>query len=225
MRRAVNRYAIPLLLAAAGLSACATGTGDAGPPPLNALSRYVLQVEPGVDRIALAVHEDGLSGNQQAALGALAGRFARERAEVIRIEAPAGNDPVAARAAWTAREVLTGLGVPAERVVVLAYDAPNPRAPVLAGFETLRAHVPNCAAVAGGAQLSYSNQPTTDFGCAVTANLAAQIANPRDIAAPRDLDAPDMGRRAKVFDTYRAGQPTAAPQETLVDGRVSQAVD
>ena len=77
MRRAVNRYAIPLLLAAAGLSACATGTGDAGPPPLNALSRYVLQVEPGVDRIALAVHENGLSGNQQAALGALAGRFAR----------------------------------------------------------------------------------------------------------------------------------------------------
>ena len=41
------------------------------------------------------------------------------------------------------------MGVPAERVLVMAYDAPDPRAPVLAGFETLRAHVPNCAAVGG----------------------------------------------------------------------------
>ena len=73
--------------------------------------------------------------------------------------------------------------------------------------------------------MGYSNQPTTDFGCAVTANLAAQVANPRDIVAPRGMDAPDMGRRSKVFDTYRAGERTAAPQEELVDGKVSRAVD
>ncbi|PZU55496.1 MAG: pilus assembly protein CpaD [Brevundimonas sp.] len=226
MRRAVNRTVLLMLLAAgAGLSACATADDAAAPPPLNALSRYVLQVEPGVDRIALAVHEEGLSGNQHAALGALVGRFAREGAEVIRVEAPSGNDPAAARAAWGVRDALAGMGVPAERVLVMAYDAPDPRAPVLAGFETLRAHVPNCAAVGGSGQIGYSNQPTSDFGCAVTANLAAQIANPRDIVAPRGMDAPDMGRRSKVFDTYRAGQRTAAPQEELVDGQVSRAVD
>jgi pilus assembly protein CpaD len=73
--------------------------------------------------------------------------------------------------------------------------------------------------------VTYANDQTPGFGCAVTANLAAQIANPRDIVAPRGMGAPDMDRRAKVFDTYRAGQQTSAPQETLVDGEVSQAVD
>ncbi|UQV17374.1 hypothetical protein MU852_10650 [Brevundimonas albigilva] len=56
----MNRTVLLMLLAAgAGLSACATADDAAAPPPLNALSRYVLQVEPGVDRIALAVHERG----------------------------------------------------------------------------------------------------------------------------------------------------------------------
>jgi pilus assembly protein CpaD len=223
MRRAVNRIAIPLLTALA-LSSCATAS-DLPEGPAHSLSRYSLQVEPGVDRIALAVHETGVSPNQQAALGALANRFAVEQADVIRIEAPSGNDPVAAQAAWSVRETLARMGVPAERLVVIAYEAPDPRAPVLAGFETLRARIPDCAAEVRTPVVTYANEQSPGFGCAVTANLAAQIANPRDIVAPRGMSAPDMDRRAKVFDTYRAGQQTSAPQETLVDGEVSQAVD
>ena len=178
-----------------------------------------------MDRIALAVHDQGLSGNQQAALAALAGRFAASRADVIRVEAPAGDDPAAARAAWGVRDALAALGVPAERVQVTAYAAPDPRAPVLAGFEVLTAHVPNCAEAQRASVSSFSNQPSAAFGCAVTANLAAQIANPRDIVAPAAIDAAEAGRRAKVFDTYRAGTPTSAPQEPLVNGRISRAVD
>lgn len=212
------------LAACAGIvSACASTS--ALPPPLTPTSRYVLQVEPGMDRIALAVHDQGLSGNQQAALAALAGRFAASRADVIRVEAPAGDDPAAARAAWGVRDALAALGVPAERVQVTAYAAPDPRAPVLAGFEVLTAHVPNCAEAQRASVSSFSNQPSAAFGCAVTANLAAQIANPRDIVAPAAIGAAEAGRRAKVFDTYRAGTPTSAPQEPLVNGRISRAVD
>ena len=229
MRRAVNNRSAVLsrLLALAActgiVSACAST--DPLPPPLTPTSRYVLQVEPGMDRIALAVHDQGLSGNQQAALAALAGRFAASRADVIRVEAPTGDDPAAARAAWGVRDALAALGVPAERVLVTAYAAPDPRAPVLAGFEVLTAHVPNCAEAQRASVSSFSNQPSAAFGCAVTANLAAQIANPRDIVAPAAIDAAEAGRRAKVFDTYRAGTPTSAPQEPLVNGRISRAVD
>lgn len=229
MRRAVNNRSAVLsrLLALAActgiVSACAST--DPLPPPLTPTSRYVLHVEPGMDRIALAVHDQGLSGNQQAALAALAGRFAASRADVIRVEAPTGDDPAAARAAWGVRDALAALGVPAERVLVTAYAAPDPRAPVLAGFEVLTAHVPNCAEAQRASVSNFSNQTSAAFGCAVTANLAAQIANPRDIVAPAAPGAADAGRRAKVFDTYRAGTPTSTPQEPLVDGRISRAVD
>lgn len=205
------------------LSACAAGS--AGAPPLNAASRYVLQVEPGVDRIALAVHEDGLSTNQQGALSALAGRLAQTRAPLIRIETPSGDDPIAHKTAWNVRDALIARGVPADRVQVASYEAPSARAPVLAGFETITAVVPNCAAAVSAMGSNFSNQQSSGFGCAVTANLAAQIANPRDIVAPAALAASDSGRRGKVFDTYRAGAQTSAPQEPLIDGEVSQSVD
>ena len=70
-----------------------------------------------------------------------------------------------------------------------------------------------------------SNEPDIGFGCAVTANMAAQIANPRDIVTPRDMTAPDATRRATVLDAYRSGEVTSAAQEPLVEGRISQAVE
>lgn len=206
------------------VSACVSA-GSAGAPPLTATSRYVLQVEPGVDRIALAVHDNGLSTTQQAALADLAARFAQARGDIIRVETPTGDDPVAHQVAWNTRDALVARGVPAARVQVVSYAAPAARAPILAGFETVQAFVPNCAATQAGMRSSFSNQPSASFGCAVTANLAAQIANPRDIVAPAALAASDTGRRGKVFDTYRAGATTSAPQEPLIDGEISRAVD
>lgn len=211
-------------LAVLSLSACATAEG-AGPAPLTPLSRYSLQVEPGMDRIALAVHETGLSANQHAALGALADRFLAEQAEVIRVEAPSGADATANETAWRVKAALEARGVPAPAVQVVSYDAPDPRAPVLAGFPVYRAAVPQCGRRWGDLTNTTANQSSSNFGCAINANMAAQIANPRDIVAPRTMTLADSHRAAVVFDNYRRGVITSAPQEELVAGRVAQAVE
>ncbi|RZI99608.1 MAG: pilus assembly protein CpaD [Brevundimonas sp.] len=215
------------LIAAAALltlGACAT-PGDSGPPPVNSLARYSLQVEPGVDRIALAVRDDGLSANQRAALSDLAGRYVESRADWLRIEAPAGEDPVAAAQAYAVRDALQNMGVPGERIMVVGYSAPDPRAPVLAGFAVLRPVITNCANEPRAMESRYSNRSSPGFGCAITANMAAQIADPRDILGHRPVSPPDSGRAAVVFDNYRKGQNTSAPQEPLIEGNVSNAVD
>jgi len=60
----------------------------------------------------------------------------------------------------------------------------------------------------------------------VNANLAAQIANPRDIIAPRAMTPSDVARRSVVFDDYRKGTQTAAEREQMITGaRLSRAVD
>jgi pilus assembly protein CpaD len=209
---------------ALAVSACATPQG-AGPAPLTPVSRFTLQVEPGLDRIALAVREDDLSPNQQGALAALADRFGAAGADVIRVEAPSGGDAVATAAAWRVKAALEARGLSADRVQVVAYNAPDPRAPVLAGFATYRAAVPQCGQRWGELTNNYANQSQSNFGCAVTANMAAQIANPRDIVAPRDMTLADSHRAAVVFDNYRRGVRTSAPQEELVVGQVSEAVE
>ena len=225
MIRTVSISAAVLSLSLA-LSACVGGpAGLGGEPPLTPTSRFSLQVEPGLDRIALAVHETGLSANQRAALDALVGRFAMEGAPVLVIEAPAGGDPVAAQAAWNVKAAFEAAGVPGERIQMVGYAAPDPRAPVLVGFETVRAVVPQCGTQWGNLGRTGDNQSSSNFGCAVTANLAAQIADPRDIVAPRAMTPADAGRRAVVFDAYRAGEPTAAQTEALISQtKISQAV-
>jgi pilus assembly protein CpaD len=226
MTRFIPR-ALVLVLASLTLAACMGGpAGGVGPAPLSPTTRFTLQVEPDIDRIALAVHEEGLSGNQQAALNDLSNRAGVAGAAVLRIEAPSGGDPVSAAFAYQVKAVLEARGASVEAIQVVGYAAPDPRAPVLVGFETLHAVVPRCGTSWGNLGRTNRNETSANFGCAVNANLAAQIDNPRDIVAPRGMTSSDNGRRAVVFDNYRKGEATAAPQEDLVaNRRVSQAVN
>lgn len=212
-------------LASAMLTACASGPGAGHLQPPMPGARWSLQVEEGLDRIALAVHEAGLSANQHAALNALVGRFAHARSDVILIQAPAGGDRVAGEAAWGAHAALRSMGVPDDRIRMESYYAPHPRAPVLAGFTLVQAHVPQCGAAWENLSRLGPDRSSSNFGCAVNANLAAQVADPRDIIGPRPMTPADAARRAVVFENYRAGQATSAPQEELVRSRISQAVD
>ena len=215
--------ALLLVPAVLALSACATPNGP--PPPKTPLARYSLQVEPGMDRIALAVHDSGLSGPQSVAIRDLAARYLEHGEGWLRVEAPAGDDPVAGQQAYAVRAALAAAGAPAERILVSAYHAPDPRAPVLAGFDTVRAVVTDCSTERRAMRARYSNTSSLGLGCAITANMAAQIDNPRDIQQARTMTPADSARAAVVFANYRNGQPTSTAQEQLVQGEVSSAVE
>jgi pilus assembly protein CpaD len=206
------------------VSGCASVSGSVD-APTTPLSRYSLQVEPGLDRIALAVHDQGLSANQHAALRGLAARYGASGSGHVRIESPSGDDPVAVEQAYAVRTVLQAAGVPEDRIQMAAYAAPDPRAPVLAGFESIRASIPDCSLESRNLGAQFSNQSSGGFGCAITANMAAQIAYPRDILGARPMTPADSGRAAVVFDNYRRGEVSSTPQEPLVNGRISGAVE
>jgi pilus assembly protein CpaD len=213
------------VLLAAPLAGC-SGAAGSGPIPLTPTSRFALQVEPGLDRVALAVHETGISENQALALRDMVNRFAAEGAPVLTVEAPSGDDPLSSSAAWAIKGALEAHGVPPYQVRVVTYLAPDPRAPVLVGFDTVRAAVPTCGTAWTNLGRTGANAGYANFGCAVNANLAAQIADPRDIVSPRPMQPGSAARRAVVFDKYRLGEQASANREQMVaDERVSNAVD
>ncbi|MBX9616898.1 MAG: CpaD family pilus assembly protein [Caulobacteraceae bacterium] len=221
----MSRSPLVLIAATLLLGACAGAQGS-GPTPLTPTSRFALQVESDLDRVALAVHESGLSANQTQALDDMVNRFVHHGAPVLRIEAPSGDDPVALDVAWRVKAALEARGVPADRLQLLTYLAPDPRAPVLVGFDTVRAAVPRCGTSWTNLGRTGANAGYANFGCAVNANLAAQIADPRDIVGPRPIAPSSAARRALVFDRYRSGTPTSATREPMVEGqRVSDAVN
>uniref|UniRef100_UPI0025FA3F5E CpaD family pilus assembly lipoprotein n=1 Tax=Brevundimonas sp. TaxID=1871086 RepID=UPI0025FA3F5E len=141
-----------------------------------------------------------------------------EGAPEVVVEAPAGDDPVSLEMAWAVGRALESAGVPAGRVRLVAYAAPDPRAPVLVGFERLQAVTHDCSRQWGDLTRHADNGAALGLGCATISNMAAQIADPRDILGQRPLGPADAGRRAVVIDRYRQGLPTSTQgsEETSV---------
>ena len=225
----LNRLPIRLVLALLStglLGAC--GHADRGPPSdLHAAlptEQYPLRAREVPNETKLAVHADGLSPAQRDALADLSDRWTQAGGGEITIRVPtAGVDPRAADV--TSREAmdfLGAMGVPAARIHRVGYAPQAPGdAPIVVAYLTYRAMVPRCGLEWENLSSNGKNRPMENFGCAVNANLAAQIANPADIAAPRTLDPADAARRTTVLGKYRQGQITGGDADRNATGTLS----
>lgn len=116
-----------------------------------------------------------------------------------------------------------GFGDPSRRAAVAAVAARYglliaPGAPVTQGQApsgALRvvvsrsgAYVPNCPNWDRSAQPDYGNNTSSNFGCAVNANLAAMVANPEDLVRGRASNANDTIANTRALTSYRAAKPT-----------------
>ncbi|HEX2561492.1 CpaD family pilus assembly protein [Phenylobacterium sp.] len=172
--------------------------------------------------LALAVHGWGLSQNQASALTDFAVGWQASGAVPIRIHVPTGVDPaIARRFGEMVREHLSKEGVPDEAMQMVESGGDNV---LRVGYLRRVAVVPECGVQWSDLRRSAANEVQPNFGCAVTANIAAQIAEPNDLLGPRPSEPVDAGRRATVLDKYRKGQNTAAEVDKRADGAVSRAV-
>lgn len=202
-------------LAALCLAACANDPHRPGPAraaaAVNPLELYPLKADATTDKIALAVHGAGLSPAQAEAVKALAARRVQTAGGVVVIALPHGAADAAAagRAADSVQGLLNVQGAPARRST---YESDDPAAPLLVSFDYDKPEIATCGKDWDDLTKTGDNQVYGNFGCAVTANMAAQIANPADLVHPRAEDAPDAERRMTVLDKYRAGKVTAADE-------------
>ncbi|MDB5460312.1 MAG: pilus assembly protein CpaD [Caulobacteraceae bacterium] len=220
------RAAATLSAAALCLAACASDPASPAHTARNSVELYPLHTELMPDEVALAVHAQGLSPAQVQALTGFAARWRQEGQAAVSVQAPHGAaDPaLAARAQAQARDLLASLGVPAAAIRLGAYEAADPKAPLLLSMSRRQAAVAACGRAWDDLTSTEDNVVQSNFGCAVSANMAAQIAYPADIAHPRGEDAPDADRRTTVMSLYAAGKTTAAADDSAKSGYVSRAV-
>jgi pilus assembly protein CpaD len=214
-------------LACLALGACASeqgGSALAEAHPVTPTERYAIQVKPAPVELMLAAHGSGLSPAQADALRDFMGRYNDADRGVITIKAPEhGPDQTGVyRTATSTRDFLIAQGVSPGDVQIVGYDAGgDAKAPVRVAFVSYVAQGPACGTSWSDITRVANNEPYPEFGCAVTANVAVQIADPADLMHPRASDPPDGLRRATVLDKYRQGQTTSTPADPQANGAFS----
>ncbi len=201
--------------AAALLTGCAVGGSDEnfGPMPITPTEQFAIEVRQTPEEVAIVPSAGGLSAQQAGALAGLAQSWRDGGGDPILVRTPAGGDPRAVQTAAAATvSALTDFGVPADMIQMATYDgrAAGGNGAILVGFDRYQAVGPQCAERWTHVDAVFHARASGAFGCATTANFAAQIANARDIVAPRTETAADAVRRQTQLGLYRQGQPSHA---------------
>lgn len=190
------------------------------------LDQYAIAVDSAPDLVALSVHPSGLSARQRSALQAFTQRWRDAGgSQPVVVQTPRNSaepsDPGAAAVGVAA--LLNALGVPPLNLRVIDYDAGGrPGAPVTVRYERFEAKGPDCLQGWDNLSSTNKNRPSTHFGCANAANLAALVADPHDLEHPAPTAPADSVRRAIILDKYRQGVVTSAAKDDQASGVVSQ---
>jgi pilus assembly protein CpaD len=224
------RHLLVLSLAGA-VTACASshGTQTAKVEPARSpTTQFSVTLTHSPDEILLAPHASGLSVAQAAAVGDLVERWRDAGSGPVTIQTPAGGGSDAYRSTMSVQGALARLGLTEDQVKLVSYQAaagaaasPTGVTPIVVGFTHFEATGPKCGRDIHDFTKTYTNQPNNNFGCAVTANFAAMLANPADLANPRPVDAPDANRRETIFGHYRKGELMSSAKDPQANGAVS----
>jgi pilus assembly protein CpaD len=209
-------------LAALLLAGSCAAPGD-GPTPGNftdPTANHAIAVEPAYRSVKLpfSAADAGLMPDDSARFNDFVSRYLASGNGAISITAPSGGEA----AINYFGERLASMGVPRNRILVGTRQQGDNDARVELSYMSYSAHVENCSndwPTDWGD--TWDNAPTPNFGCAVQKNMAAMLADPRDMVEPRPMDAPDAARRATVMGHYDKGEITQADKRT-VDKTVEQ---
>ena len=129
---------------------------------------------------------------------------------VISVPAGSGNDVAAMNAVSDMRPLLADLGVAESSVSIEPYDAAgSAEPPIRVAYSRYTAEGPECGRWTDNVSRTTRNLNYENFGCANQRNLAAMVANPADLIAPRTMTPAPADRRGIVYDGYIQNKQTS----------------
>lgn len=205
------------MAAAALLAGCANVHNvEVGAVPDDYRTRHpivVSQAETAID-LPVSSSESRLTLSSRSRVEAFARRFRADKIDTMRVLVPYGsaNEHAAERVSQDVVRVLRKHHVGGRQIIVSPYSAVGDTGPtpIRLAFSTLVAKTGPCGRWPGDLGDTSENKNYFNFGCASQQNLAAQIADPRDLLGPRGMDPSDAQRRTNVIDKYRNGEVTSA---------------
>jgi pilus assembly protein CpaD len=202
------------ILAAAALIAMGscTTTPDKNPGMMmpDGAANHPIMVEPSYRALKLdwAPAAGGLSQQDQVAFGAFVSDYLAHGNGSIAISTPAvmGGQDVAG---WFAARI-NAMGVPKDKILVASHDAAQGDLRVEVNYVSYQARTDKCGDWSEDLAFTLMNDTPKNFGCSVQQNIAAMVADPRDLLGPRQMGDSDGARRTAVIGNYEQGKITQA---------------
>jgi pilus assembly protein CpaD len=163
-------------------------------------------------KLAYSAADQGLSPADVARLDAFVGDYQEHGNGAIAVSAPAGA--AANQQIGFFADRINQIGVPRDHILVSTHDAAAGDTRVEIDYVAYQAHADSCGDWSEDLSFTMMNGTPHNFGCAVQQNLAAQVADPRDLIQPRGMEASDAARRTTVVGKYEQGQITQADKRT-----------
>lgn len=208
--------AVALVLAGGALAGCNEHRIVADSYPTTYAQRHPIVLAEGPTRLDLPVGagRHGLTERQREDIRAFAADWRRNGRGPVGMLVPAGG--AGDYAAPAIRSALAGAGVPSTAVIARRYPGGQDGvALVKLGYVKLKAGVPHQCGLwpqdlgyGADAYGATENRDYWNFGCATQQNLAAQVADPEDLARPRTETPVYATRRQVVVEKHREGGDT-----------------
>jgi pilus assembly protein CpaD len=185
-------------------------------------ANHPITVAPGYRalKIGYGASAEGLSADDSAQLAHFVAEYLAGGNGALSVSVPSGQGSSEALRYFGAR--IVAMGVPSSRLLVGTHDATANDERVEIGYVAYTAQTAPCGNWSQDGNDTENNLPMPDFGCAVQHNIAAMVADPRDLVTPRDMGPSDAARRATLTKQYETGQTTSAQKTQAQSGAVSQ---
>jgi pilus assembly protein CpaD len=208
---------VGVIVLLAPLTACTSGTDrviTSSIPPYDYRTRHPIVVGERPRTLDIFVADSGLDVRTVAQLRQFAAEARPTEVAPITVLLPQGSGhDLAVRAALPAIEQALSQGGARGYINVGTYPAPAPgsAAPVRLSVAVIGAKVASqCGQwprdLASGSTVDgWDNQTYWNFGCAYQSNIAAQVADGRDLAAPQAEQPADVQMRMRAIGNVRSG--------------------
>jgi pilus assembly protein CpaD len=198
-------------------AACSTPAFNGPAQVFDVNERYPISVQPRMMNLALPYNGQAeLDQNQAGQLSRFAEDYLSHGSGSISVAGPTNA------AANLTVEALIEIGVARTQIMVGPNTTGAQNNDIRVNYIRYVAEAPSCGDWSRNLAVTASNIPPPNFGCATQHNVAAMVADPRDLVTPDSSGQADAQRRLTVLQKYRAGLPTPAQRTQEQSGAVSQ---
>jgi pilus assembly protein CpaD len=174
---------------------------------------HPITVEPSYQSLKLSYSGSGLDAADKEKLDSFVTEYRMHGNGKISIAVPGG--PGMQQAVTALADRINELGVSRDRILVAA----SANTQVEINYISYQARTGACGDWSEDLAFTAENRTAANLGCANQHNIAAMVADPRDLLGPRAMDGADAVRRQTVIGNYETGKVSGADKSS--DQKVS----